>query len=166
MKYLSFFIFFTGISYGFTDDTLKMLPDFLQAKGFKSKLKTFSEEYVLLQFWSPSCEPCGTEVKEINDSLKFLNKKTKTLGALGIPIDGRSQEIEAFVSHFEPVYVQWNPDEESKTTIRKKAKGVPWTLLLKKSQGFIKEWTGKITSDVVISTIQKEEGKNSNEKSN
>lgn len=121
---------------------------------FQSRLQQFKEEYVLLQFWSPFCAPCGEEVGELNSLLKTVNQKEKSLGIVGVPIRSRKKEMDAFISHFQPQYEQWVIGGNLNKIILSNIQSVPRTLLFDRQRKLIKEWGGKISANDILNLIQ------------
>jgi thiol-disulfide isomerase/thioredoxin len=121
-----------------------------------SRLKDFSSEYVIVQVWSPFCEPCTKEVGELNSALSQIDQSSSLKGkvsALGIPVQSRRREIQAFVDYFKPQYAQWMPDQAFESDFLKNS-AVPWTLLFGKNrQVLLKQWRGKLGAGDLVAAI-------------
>lgn len=119
--------------------------DSMPSYGLAARLQELPSEFVLVQVWSASCEPCGEEVKELNTVLEQVNAHApQKLAVLGVPVHSRPREISAFVEHFRPQYPQWTPDAAFLESLAK-VPSVPWTLLYAgKIRVKIKEWHAKI----------------------
>lgn len=116
------------------------------------KLVAIPSEYVVLQVWSPFCEPCSEEVGELNAVLQTVNQSRQRLTVLGIPVQSRAKEIRAFVERFKPLYEQWPPDREFKETFSK-VSTVPWTVILGKERRILRQWSGKISSSELLAAV-------------
>lgn len=136
--------FVLNIFLGFTVSAFE-IPNSLENIIHKNK-----SEYLLVHFWSPSCEPCGKEVNEVNQSLKIYTK----LSALGVPLQARKSAITEFIKYYKPDYEQWTPDLASKKTLEQTITAVPYTLLLDQKRKIIKEWSGVFASKNLTQTFE------------
>ena len=114
-------------------------------------LKEVSTDYVIVNMWSPFCEPCGQEVSELNSVFK-----EKNLTIIGLPIDGRNKAASEFIAHFKPLYEQRNVNSETRHRLMTIG-SIPYTILLNKKRKLVQEWTGKITANNLMSAISKNE---------
>lgn len=121
------------------------------------KLKSLSEDYVAVQVWSTFCVPCGEEVKEFNAALANVNRETKKLAVLGVPVQSSKRNIRAFIDHFKPAFDQWEPDPVF-VKLASEHRVLPWTLLFGKDRKLIREWNGKITNDELVSELERHDG--------
>lgn len=121
-----------------------------------SKIQNQNSEYVAIQFWSAHCEPCGEEVKEINKALELTNKITPNkLSAIGIPMQSRKSEINAFIDFFRPNYEQWTLNVSDSNRLLK-INAVPWTILFSREKGIkTKEWLGKTNATELLAEIER-----------
>ena len=115
-------------------DNQKILVPIL-SKNLSAKLSQFQNNFILVQVWSPFCEPCSHEVSELNRLLKTRGD----IAILGIPIQSRGEEIEAFIRSFKPQYENWLPDAEFQNYFKIHGKAVPWTLLFNKRLELVHE---------------------------
>ncbi len=113
-------------------------------------LKEISSEFVVVNVWSPSCEPCGKEVNELNQI------SSQEVRVLGLPIDGRKKEAEEFILHFKPRYQQVYLDADSKKQLFEVGK-IPYTILFNKKRNLVQEWAGTITASDLILAVAKQE---------
>ncbi len=121
----------------------------------RTQLHKIKEDFVLLQFWSPFCAPCGQEVQELNALLKSINHEEKRLFILGIPIQSRKKEIEAFVSHFQPQYEQWIPSKDASKTLSGEIKSVPQIFLFNRERNLVGSWSGKVAIGNILTAINR-----------
>ncbi len=112
------------------------------------KVKNQPSEYVAVQIWSPFCGPCGEEVRELNEAIRNAGQK---LAVLGVPVQARKREVNAFVEHFRPNYEQ----VDTKDSDFMKTSAVPWTILFSKKER-IKEWHGKVTAVDLLAEMEQE----------
>lgn len=122
------------------------------------KMEQISSDFIVLQFWSPFCEPCGTEVKELNLFLQNrvgLNGSKAKITVLGIPVQSRQREIQAFIDHYQPQYDQWFPDRAFNEAFYKLEGTVPLTILLRKGKRLLREWRGTVSArDLRMAIVQ------------
>lgn len=120
-----------------------------------SKIQGQDSEYVAIQIWSPFCWPCGEEVQELNKALNNASGISgKKLSVLGIPIQSRKKEINAFIEHFKPHYQQLSDDLSFEGFFKTSA--VPWTILFSRKEGVkVKEWRGKIKAVELLAEIER-----------
>lgn len=118
-----------------------------------SKIQDKTSEYVAIQIWNPFCGPCGEEVQELNKALSATSGKK--LSIIGIPIQARKKEIQAFIEHFAPQYEQLSDDDTNSKDFFKTT-AVPWTILFSgKERSKSKEWRGKINATELLAEIKR-----------
>lgn len=145
--------------------TSRSEPQSLFSEEFSSFLENLNKRYVIIQFWSAYCPPCGEEVGELNRLLKAtLDLKDSNdsnqnwvglaeLAIIGVPIDRRRSDTVAFTNHFRPEYPQWIAKSDSREPILTKEMAVPLVILTGKKEGLIRRWTGKISMEAIIAEL-------------
>lgn len=120
-----------------------------------AKIQSQASEYVAVQIWSPFCGPCGEEVQELNKALEHSNGISgKKLSVLGVPVQSRKKEINAFIEHFHPNYEQLTAAQDTEEFFKTSA--IPWTILFSgKERSKVKEWHGKINAVELLAEIER-----------
>lgn len=145
------FLLFCQVTWANEEALLKNLENSL---ALKARLSSISEDYVLVQAWSPFCDICGTEVNELNNLTKILDVNSPgKLNVIGVPIQSRKREIEAFVEHFKPKYSQWEPSPDVKSFLEKQGV-LPLTFLFDSKRKLIKEWIGKVSASEILKVVK------------
>jgi len=121
-------------------------------------LSEISSDYVVVNIWSPTCEPCQKEVSELNALIKSQNLKSDKISIIGLPIDGRKKEADEFIAHFKPQYKNIFLSTEIKSKLLKVGQ-IPFTMLFNKKRNLVQNWAGTIKADELTSAILKIEGK-------
>ena len=119
-------------------------------------LEKIATEFILVNVWSPFCEPCGAEVEILNkiDAESSLKQK---LTVLGVSADGREREIKAFLNHFKPHYQQATVTDKSGRAVLGLGR-VPTTILFDLKRNIIKQWSGKISASEILAAITSQRG--------
>lgn len=131
--------------------------EILKAPQVISKLNQAASDFVVIQLWSPICEPCQEEVAELNQLLQTANaKRPKRLSIIGIPVHSRKKEAQAFIDHFLPRYEQLWPSPSLEAALSHEQQ-VPRTLLVDRDLRIVKEWTGSLTANRVMTEIESAE---------
>lgn len=112
-------------------------------------LDSISSEYILINVWSPFCEPCGKEIEQLNQVLSGRNMTPEKLTIIGFPAEGRKKEIQEFIAHFKPNYQQIILDNEARPEALQFAK-IPYTILLDQERKIIKQWTGPVSTNIIL----------------
>lgn len=138
MKLLSlsvlFFQFFSLVTFAKIDDSSV-------TSELSAYLQPVAAPFVLVQVWSPFCSSCGFEVSKLNALAKTVTNDQ--LHILGIPIQGRKQEIDAFVENFKPQFLQWSPGQDFIKKISTVG-AVPLTFVLNQRRKIIAHWVGPL----------------------
>ena len=113
-------------------------------------LSSIPQEFILINLWSPFCGPCGEEVSDLN---RFAGDKR--LAVIGIAVQSRKSERDAFVAHFKPTYLQWTSDRVFEKELRTDGLALPLSILLDRNRVRVKTWTGKISYDVIVNEVSK-----------
>lgn len=144
LKWVTIFISITAQASVATQNTLT------------AKIKNLKSDYVVVQVWSTFCAPCGEEVQELNKALVAANTgySEKKLSVLGVPVQSRTKEIEAFIEHFKPNYEQLILESSETEFFLKDNKSLPLTLLFSgKERIKVKEWRVKINTAKLLKEI-------------
>ncbi|MEK6704177.1 MAG: hypothetical protein AABZ06_00140 [Bdellovibrionota bacterium] len=140
------------VSYFAFGDVKKIDPR--NQAGLMARLSAIPQKYVLIQVWSPFCSGCGKEVSELNAIRPMAKSTPRSVEVLGIPVQSRQREIDAFLEHFKPEYDQWYPDESFKKSVSGGALTLPWLMLFDKTKGIIiKEWHGSVTANELMEAV-------------
>lgn len=123
---------------------------FSASKDLTNLLSAIPQEFVLINLWSPFCGPCGEEVSDLN---RFAGDKR--LAVMGIAVQSRKPEREAFIAHFKPTYSQWTSDRDFEKELRTDGLALPLSILLDRNRVRVKTWTGKVSYDVIANEVSK-----------
>lgn len=113
------------------------------------KLGEISSEYVLINVWSPFCEPCGAEVSELNQLMGNSHMPSGRLTIIGLSAEGRQTETQEFITHFKPTYQQVVLDKETRQRVLQVGM-VPYTMLFDQNRKVIKQWTGTVSANDIL----------------
>lgn len=119
----------------------------------KNKLKEFSGEFVVVQFWSPYCDACGNEVNEMNRIETKTRSTSSGVKIVGVPVQGRQTEYSAFMEHFKPKYEQLWISKEEASRFSEQYRAVPVTFLFDKNQKLLKYWIGQVNGSELENNI-------------
>ena len=156
MKYYSL-ILWLGLQMGLPQAKAENLPsDKFNFLVQALNLKDISSEYVVVNVWSPNCEPCGKEVGQLNQIFSQDKNLENKISIVGTPVDGRKKETDEFIAYFKPLYQQAYLSTAAKDQLFKIGR-TPFTILFNKKRNLVQEWTGSIMAIDLISAITKQE---------
>lgn len=120
------------------------------------KLENSSEDYVLLQVWTPACALCAQQFEELNTTFDLAAEKGKSLLVLGVPVQGTEVEYLTFLERHRPSFDQWVADDEFLKNLQVVSQGDknPYLLLLDRSRHVVKRWRGVVGHKEILGAIK------------
>ncbi|MGK5089595.1 hypothetical protein WDW86_18745 [Bdellovibrionota bacterium FG-2] len=120
------------------------------------KLESATENFVLLQVWTPACDSCAQQFEELNVASDRAAEKGKSLLVLGVPVRGTEVEYLTFLESHRPAFDQWVPDEEFLKQLRVVTEGdkKPYLLLLDRKRHVVKRWRGVVGHKEILGALK------------
>src|SRR5215831_8926860 len=126
----------------------QIAPDFTgrTPEGKTAKLSDYRGKLVLLNFWSSWCEPCASEMPD----LEVFNKafKDRKFQMLTFSVDTDQDAAVKFYNKFK-LTMPWFPDPGQVVASRYKVSGFPETFLIDRNGHIVKHFVGAISTQIM-----------------
>ncbi|MDI9347725.1 MAG: TlpA disulfide reductase family protein [Methylacidiphilales bacterium] len=124
-------------------------------EGTPVSLLSFSEEYLLLNFWATWCEPCKRELPDLNT---FQNKHRNVLKIVAISLDSLERST-FFMKAINNTLLTLISDQEVfniMASLGNSKEAIPYSVLLNKNREIIYTQYGEVSLSKITDLIHEE----------
>ncbi len=137
-------------------ESARPAPDFVlkTPQGSQVRLSDLRGKVVLLNFWATWCPPCKAEMPDL-DALHREYSQPHSFTVLGVDVEERLPEVEAFVSQNRIGFPLVLDEDGTVTSDRYYVRGMPTSMIIDRD-GIIRDsWTGRISKDAMVARLKR-----------